>query len=232
MFLAILALIGLLPAQAAGPQFAASGTVANPVTVESVPPPGDPVSLVLDDGSVDNNIGIGGTWEMIWVNRFTPAPSEFPFELTEVQAWFSGGTTGVAVGHDLTLVVYENTTGGNDPAVGSNLLYALPETVQTVDAWSVYTLAAPVTFNGPGDAVIGFIGLEVPGTSYFPAAIDQTASQQRSWAGWWLTQPPPNPPVLPPDDSWILIDQYFAGNWMVRGYGTVVPVELQSFDIE
>ena len=73
MILTVLALVGLLPAQAAGPQFAASGKVANPVTVEGVPPPGDPVTLVLDDGTRDNDIGIGGTLEMLWVNRFTPA---------------------------------------------------------------------------------------------------------------------------------------------------------------
>ncbi|PWB73068.1 MAG: hypothetical protein C3F15_10195 [Holophagae bacterium] len=231
MILAVLALVGLLPAQAAGPQFAASGRVENPVTVELLPPPGDPVTLVLDDGSRDNDIGIGGGWEMLWVNRFTPAPTEFPFDLTEVQVWFSSAGM-VNVGDDLTLVIYENTTGGNDPAVGSNLLYAQPVTVQAIDAWNVYTLVAPVTFNGPGDAVIGFIALELPGASYWPASMDQTTTQARSWAGWWLTQPPPNPPVLPPDDSWILIDDYFPGNWMVRGYGTVIPVELQSFDIE
>ena len=33
--------------------------------------------LVLDDGSRDNDIGIGGTLEMLWVNRFTPNPAEW-----------------------------------------------------------------------------------------------------------------------------------------------------------
>lgn len=233
ILVALIALVGLLPADAAGPQFEASGTITNPVTVELLPPPGDPVTLVLDDGAVDNNIGIGGTWEFLFVNRFTPAPSEFPFELTEVQAWFSGGTAGVAPGDGLILVAYENLAGNTDPGVGSNLLYQGPEFVQAVDAWSAFTLPAPVEFNGPGDAVIGFIALEIPGVSYFPAAIDTTASQGRSWAGWYLTSPPPNPPVLPPDDTWGLIDQFgFPGNWMVRGTGTVIPVELQTFTID
>jgi hypothetical protein len=230
LLLTILALVGLLPAQAAGPQLSASGRVENPVTVELLPPPGDPVTLVLDDGSRDNDIGLGGTIEMLWVNRFTPAPTEFPFDLTEVQAYFSSVGL-VNVGDDLTLVVYENTTGGTDPAVGSNLLYAQPVTVQALDTFNVYTLIAPVTMAGPGDVVVGFIALELPGTSYWPASMDQTTTQARSWAGWWDASPPPNPPVLPPT-NWTLIDVYFPGNWMVRGYGTVIPVELQSFNIE
>ena len=32
------------------------------------------VDLILDDGASENNIGIGGTWEFGWVNRFTPDP--------------------------------------------------------------------------------------------------------------------------------------------------------------
>jgi len=177
------------------------------------------VELILDDGTRDNDIGIGGTWEMIWVNRFTPDPGAFPFNLDQVQIYFSALGM-VNVGDDIIIVVYENTTGNNDPAVGSNWLYSYPTTVQALDTWNLYDLPDSVELNGPGDVIIGVIGLEVPGTSYWPASIDQTATQQRSWAGWWLTTPPPNPPILPPDDTWILIDDYFPGNWMVRGMGS------------
>ena len=183
------------------------------------------VELVLDDGTRDNNIGIGGTWEMIWVNRFTPDPDAYPFNLEQVQIWFSS-VGEVYVGDDIIIVVYENTTGNIDPAVGSNWLYSYPTTVQALDTWSVYDLPEVVELNGPGDVVIGVIALEVPGGSYWPASIDQTTTQQRSWAGWWLSSPPPNPPVLPPDDTWILIDDYFPGNWMVRGYGETAAEDI------
>jgi uncharacterized repeat protein (TIGR01451 family) len=195
---------------------------ANGISGPTAPAPAIPegaVSLVLDDGSRENDIGIGGTWEMLWLNRFTPNPADFPFQLTEVQIYFSS-LGFVNVGDDIEIIIFENTTGGYDPAPGSNLLASYATTVQAVDAWNVYTLPAPVFFTGPGDALIGVIGLETPGTSYYPASIDQTATQQRSWAGWYLTSPPPEPPFLPPDDTWILIDSAgFAGNWMVRGYG-------------
>ena len=99
-------------------------------------------------------------------------------------------------------------------------MYSYPTTIKALNTWNIYDLPAPVELNGPGDVIIGVIALEVPGSSYWPAAIDQTASQTRSWAGWWKSSPPPDVPTLPPDDDWTLIDAYFPGNWMVRGFGS------------
>lgn len=175
--------------------------------------------LSLDDGSAENNIGIDGTLEFIYLNRFTPGAMNFPMTLNEIHVYFE--TSGLAlVGDAISLVVYENTSGNADPAVGSNLLYQQAATVTALDAWNTYTLTTPVVLNGPGDVLIGVIALELPGTSYWPAAIDQTITQQRSWAGWW-TSTPPTPPLLPPNSSWTLIDAYFPGNWLVRGLATV-----------
>ncbi len=196
---------------------------ANDIAGPTGPAPKTPnadVALVLDDGSRDNDIGIGGLQEFIWVNRFTPNASDFPFQVNEVWIYFSSLGL-VNVGDSIKIVFYENTTGGFDPAPGSNYLGGYLTTVQALDTWNVYTLPTPVGFSGPtGDAIIGVIGLEVPGSSYWPASIDQTTTQQRSWAGWWNVMPPPDPPLLPPDASWILIDDFFPGNWMVRAYGT------------
>jgi subtilisin family serine protease len=179
------------------------------------------VNLELDDGSAESNIGVGGGIELLFLNRFTPSPCDFSFDLEQVQVYFGGGTTNVSVGDDLRLVVYENTLGSEDPAVGANFLASFDVQVLALDAWNVYNLATPVTFNGPGDVLIGVIAMEVPGSDYFPAAIDQTVSQERSWAGWWSTSPPPDPPTLPPTSDWTLIDDVgFAGNWMIRGYGS------------
>ena len=202
-------------------------------SVETSPPAAlGLVNLVLDDGSRENDIGLGGTVEMLWVNRFTPSPEEFPFELDQIQVYFSSAGL-VNAGDDIVLVVYENTSGSPDPAAGSTFLAGFPTTVQALDAWNVYDLATPVLLSGPGDVIIGVIGMEVPGTSYWPAAIDQTTTQARSWAGWWNSSPPPTPPVLPPD-NWTLIDAYFPGNWMVRGYGGApccIPPPCEPVDI-
>ncbi|HQN40324.1 MAG TPA: hypothetical protein PLQ31_12455 [Thermoanaerobaculia bacterium] len=177
-----------------------------------------PISLVLDDGTRENGIGIGGDAQFIFLNRFTPSAGSFPITLNQVQIYFAEQDM-VQVGDEMRLAIYENTSGNTDPAVGSNLRATFDVTVGALDAWNTYNLATPVTFNGPGDVLIGVVALEIPDASYYPAAIDQTVSQQRSWAGWWTTPVAPTPPVLPPDDDWTLIDAYFPGNWMVRGYG-------------
>ncbi|MGB3975678.1 MAG: dockerin type I repeat-containing protein [bacterium] len=177
------------------------------------------VELILDDGSRENGIGIGGDWEFLWLNRFTPDAGDFPFKLNKISVYFCSDDQ-VFVGDQIKLVVYENISGNSDPAIGSNFLASFPQTVQSLNAWNDYDISGtPVQLNGPGDVLIGVIALKTPGTSYWPAAIDEDTTQQRSWAGWWTVQPPPDPPILPPDDDWVLIDAYFPGNWLVRGYG-------------
>jgi uncharacterized membrane protein/subtilisin family serine protease len=206
-------------------------TPAGQATASAPLAPESAVALVLDDGSNENNIGIGGGWEFVFANRFTPDPSEFAFDLNQVQVYFEGGTTFVQAGDPIKIVVYENTSGNTDPAVGSNFLASFDSTVLGVDSWNVYDLPTPVSFNGPGDVIIGVIAMQT-GTvpNYFPAALDSTAPQQRSWAGWWLDSPPPTPPVLPPDDTWTLIDAFLPGNWLIRGSGETtappIPTEI------
>lgn len=182
-----------------------------------LPASATPYAMVLDDGTRENDVGLGGTVEMIWVNRFTPPEDQFPFILVQVRVYFSALGL-VDVGDDIVIVVYENTSGNVDPAAGSNFLASYPAQVQVLDGWSLYDLPIPLSLAGPGDVILGVIGMEVPGTSYSPAAIDQTTTQERSWVGWWYSSPPPNPPQLPPDE-WTPVDPYYPGNWMVRGYG-------------
>ncbi len=189
--------------------------------------PNADVSLTLDDGSAENGIGIvGGNREFIFLNRFTPSTGSYPFTLKEIQVYFRSDDY-VKVGDDMVLVVYENTSGNADPAVGANLRASFPVTVQAVDSWNTYTLPAGVFLSGPGDVLIGVIALETPGSDYYPAAIDTTASQRRSWAGIWASSPPPDPPSLPPGDTWMLIDDAgFAGNWLIRGAGVTAPEDV------
>ncbi len=176
-------------------------------------------SLTLDDGSAELNIGIGGAHEMLFLNRFSPAASLYPFTLKGIRVFFSA-CGGAKVGDDITLVVYENTSGNTDPANGAILRAQVPTTIKATNIWSTYTLAAPIILNGPGDVLIGVVAMEKPGADYYPAAIDITHSAGRSWAGWW-TASPPSSLALPPDGSWSLADtEGNTGNWMIRGYGT------------
>jgi hypothetical protein len=71
-----------------------------------------------------------------------------------------------------------------------------------------------------GDVLIAVVN-RTAGTSAgeYPASIDQTASQVRSWVGIYSGNPG-DPPTLPATSSWGIIDSFgFPGNWMIRGYG-------------
>ncbi len=184
------------------------------------------VSLKLDDGSSESSWGVGDYWleyayQFIWLNRFTPAASDFPFRLTQIQVLFSDGWNNVNAGDPIDLVVYTDADG--DPSNGATLRATYHATIQTVDGttWSTYTLSPALNLSGPGDVLIGVIPRYiVDGESLmsYPALLDEDSSQQRSWWGWW-SDTPPDPATLPPDDYFALIDVDQAGNWLIRGYG-------------
>ncbi len=186
------------------------------------------VSLALDDGSYEDALGLvdsgaGVSFQFIWFNRFTPNPSDIPFNLEQIQVLFDG-SAGVPLNGDIDLVVYQDND--TNPANGATLLRTIHETVKAVDGstWSVYNLASPVAITSPGDVLIAVINRYViDGASpiSYPATIDQTSDQLRSWVGWWIAEPP-DPPQLPTDDTLTLIGNVImpGGNWMIRGYGT------------
>ena len=180
------------------------------------------VILILDDGSIENDVGIGGG-QWLWLNRFTPDASEFPFALNEVQILFDAGL-GVDVGEIVDIYLYEDTDGDGDPGTSAVHLSSLTgAAVQAADGitWSVYSMP-PIDLSGPGDVLIA-VATRTAGTNAdeYPAAIDQTASQVRSWAGLYTAGNPPDPPPLPADLLWGEIGGFgIPGNWMIRGFGS------------
>jgi uncharacterized repeat protein (TIGR01451 family) len=198
--------------------------VPNTVKSKEFTPMG-PVSLVLDDGSAENSIGVTdgvSSYQFVWMNRFTPAAADFPFNLEQISIlWPSGQVT---AGSSVELVVYQDPDSDSDPS-DAELMGTYNVTIQNVDGvtWDNYTLPTPLLLGGAGDVLIGAINRWVTSgisPAQWPANIDQTASQGRSWIGWWNTDPP-TPPVLPPDSTWATIDSLgYPGNWMIRASGT------------
>jgi subtilisin family serine protease len=143
--------------------------------------------------------------------------------LEQIQVFFDGTAQGASQGDAIDLVVYTDVDA--DPANGATWLATHNETVKVADgiSWSVYDLDPAVTISSPGDVLIGVINRFVSsGTTpeNYPAALDESASQGRSWIGWWNNSDPPDPAVLPPDGTLGLVDTHgLAGNWMIRGYG-------------
>lgn len=179
-----------------------------------------PLQFVLDDGSAEGAFGVAGqaARQFLWFQRFTPTIGDL--DLEEIWVLFPQDPQ-IGPGDAIQLVVYRDPDG--DPASGAELLLALDETVQSADGatFSVYPLAPAVEFRGGGDLYLGVVNRYVesgvtPLTQ--PAASDTGSSQGRSWVATW-TGDPPDPPLLPPDQSLFLIDDFVPGNWMIRGFG-------------
>lgn len=182
------------------------------------------VSMIVDDGVGENAIGLTAGGSFLWLNRFTPPAGQYPLDLERVELMFGygGQAAGVNVGELVDIYLYEDADG--NPANGATHRASLTgQAVQAVDGvtWSVYNLVTPVTFSGPGDVLIAVVNRTAGiAAGTFPAVIDQSsASQVRSWIGLG-TGATANPPVLPPATFGTADSFGFAGNLMIRGYGS------------
>lgn len=235
-------LLALLLPGVVGAQSLAFEVVSVPLVAPTTPtapplPPLDqfPVQLVLDDDTAETSTGVtggGGARQFLWFNRFA---SSGQFRLEQVWVLFPPGDN-MTVGAEIELVVYHDPD--SNPANGANLLATFSETIQVLDGvtFSIYDLAPVVDVPPGGDVLIGVIDRFVesgvtPPT--FPAAVDTTASQQRSWIVGWVADPP-SPPTLPSDGAMLLLDDLLpsiAGNWMIRGFGSQPPnLDIPALD--
>ena len=183
------------------------------------------VSLALDDGQWEISHGLVSTdgtvsYQFIWLNQFTPAPSEYPFTLDQVWVMFddNSGGNNVSPGDAIDLVIYGDAD--SNPTNGANHRGTYSTSVLAADGlnWSKYNLVPGVTFNSPGDVLIAVINRyvvdgETPNS--LPALKDTNSDKGRSWIGYWNSAPP-DPAVLPPDSYFQLVG---GGNWLIRGYG-------------
>jgi hypothetical protein len=182
------------------------------------------VSLVLDDGQWDISRGLvsqdpPASYQFIWLNRFTPGTSEYPFTLDQVWVMFddNDGGNNVSPGQAIDLVVYEDADG--NPANGATFRGTYSTSILAADGtnWSKYNLVPGVTFTGPGDVLIAVINRYVDDgvtPQSLPALKDTNTDKGRSWIGYWNSTPP-DPALLPPYPYF----QLDGGNWMIRGYG-------------
>jgi len=176
------------------------------------------VTLILDDGVNEQNIGIGGG-QWIWLNRFTPDALEFPFDLESVEVYWNG--LYASVGETYDVYVYEDTDGDGDPATGAVHVGSLiGADVQVVDGFSSHEIG-PIAMNGPNDVLIAIVNRNVGLTvDDFPLALDNTDPQVRTYVGV-DDGDPADPPVLPSGSLWGEIGAFgLPGNALVRGYGT------------
>ena len=177
--------------------------------------------MILDDGVAEDSIGLTTGGQFIWLNRFTPAADAFPFTIDEIQVILNNT---VSLSDQFQVVIYSDTDGDGDPGTGAVYLGGQTFTAQFNDmaTFNVFTLTEPVAVDGPGDVLVGLVNRSgTAGYSDYPAAIDQTASQNRSWIGAYSTGNPQAVPPLPTDDLWGIVDSFgLPGNWTLRAMGS------------
>ncbi len=146
-----------------------------PVVAWDPAPPGDPVELVLDDGTREDRYGILENFFIF--NQFTP--TEYPLEIDEVQVLFPPDKEGGS--YDILL--YEDADG--DPATGATLRLWLEDLpVTEPDRFLVVPIDPPVRFSGPGDILLAAAyfsggGLGQPSTTRTPKVAPGSVSSHR-----------------------------------------------------
>jgi subtilisin family serine protease len=169
-------------------------------------------------------VGAGAGAYFVWLSRFTPDASAYPFTLTSVQTAFvgnlNGGGVGAAVGETFDIYVYQDDD--NDPSNGATLLGSVKNNVVASPLGAIQSITLPgsgIALAGPGDVLIAMVYDGTVGGS--PAAADNSGPDaQRSWIGD-IVDAPPQDPVLT-DQNMQLIGAVISGfthNWIIRGQG-------------
>ncbi|MBE7531551.1 MAG: hypothetical protein HND44_24100 [Chloroflexi bacterium] len=183
------------------------------------------VALVLDDGASEDGLGYlfdSNALQFLWLNRFTPPTTDFPFALDRVNVQWVAEGSGSAIGDAVDVYIWEDADG--DPANGALFRGSTSGIVQTTSGdFSTYLLTPPILFCNPTDVLIGVVDRLV--ISYttgpkWPARIDtHSVTSNRSWIATYATDPG-SPPTLPAEGY----DPLTNGTWMIRGYGATVPL--------
>jgi len=132
----------------------------------------------VDDGTLDNAIGIGNSdADLWWANAFTAQPGADSIE--EIQIAFRSGT--VNAGQAFSVHVYDDSDNDGDPTTGTlTLLASANATVADADNETFQSIPiGPVTVSGGF-----FVAAVMAGQNgQYPAALDTTNPQGQSWFG-------------------------------------------------
>ncbi len=183
-------------------------------------PPGDPVKLMVDDGSFESVSALPSN--VVKLNLLSP--DEFPLELTSVAMLWTEADPGPHVGDPFWFWIYEDPD--EDLLNGVVHRATLESEVQFVDGstFTIQQVDPPLRFEGPGSILVA-VGQTMHSAVVHP--VDLTTPQLRSYVMFWYGS---MPPPIPEDGLAVISNQ----NLPIRAFGVVgeVPVTLQSFSID
>ena len=164
-------------------------------------------------------IGCESWCGILWFNRFTPEPADYPITITSISTIFGNGTGWNAAGDRINVYIYQDAD--TDPRNGAVLagMYQGYTMGAPFNDFTTITLPTPVVVSGPGDVLIGLTN-PVGNVGSQPASADTGPFAGRSWvASFEDSGTPPNftqlALFLNPDGL-----AGFDGNWLIRATGT------------
>ncbi len=169
--------------------------------------------------------GLGcATWAacdpgMLWLNRYTPNPADYPITITSVTTIFGSGAGWNAAGDKISVFVYQDNdsdpTNGATP-VGTPTVYTMGT---PINAFVTIPLTTPVTVTGPGDVLIALSNPNPGNVGGRPATMDGNgAFMGRSYIGDAVGNGTVAPNLV--DTSLEINPASFAKNYVIRATGT------------
>ncbi len=184
------------------------------------------VTYQVDDGGIENAVGLIGGGDMWWANAFTAVPGGET--INEIQIAFHDNS-GLSVGDPFSVHVYDDSDDDGDPTTGTlTLLASASATVADATGETFQSVAVgPATISG------GFFVAAVMthGSGQYPAAMDETSPQGQSWLGATSTAGGMDPadPVSTSDTIAVqpVESVGFPCNWTLRAVsGMAVEADL------
>ncbi|HEY0071779.1 MAG TPA: S-layer homology domain-containing protein [Chloroflexia bacterium] len=187
------------------------------------------VNLVLDDGTVENSVGwttSTQSFTAIWFNRSSPPAASFPMNLTQISIKWPNSAA--LVGKTVALLVYVDEDADGDPADAVKVAQVNGQAITVANGTTFQDFPISANIPAPGDVYYGFADTYNSGgvsPRTFPAPLDTSATQGRSWvAAQDTVSDPPDFDNLGNNDHLDTIDSLsggaLTGNWVIRASGT------------
>jgi subtilisin family serine protease len=164
-------------------------------------------------------IGCSTRCGLLWLDRFTPEPADYPITITSVSTIFGNGSGWNLPGDHINVYVYEDDDA--DPTNGATLAgsYQGYTITAPINSFTTIDLPTPIVVDGPGDVLIALTN-PLPSVGTRPASADQGPFANRSYLSTYVDSgatPDLSNINLRPNPEMIL---GFTGNWLIRATGT------------
>ena len=190
---------------------------------------GDGVGVFCQDGNCTFQIdtlsttfvgaGCATYCGLIWLNRFTPDPADYPITITSISTIFGDNAGWNAPGDHINIYVYtddDDNPANGASAAGAYVGYTMPTPANT---FTTIALPTPIVVDGPGDVLIALTN-PAPNIGARPASADTGPYAGRSWVARFNDSG-----VAPELDQVGLVQSPLGvpgltGNWLIRAEGT------------